>query len=79
MEVIRKYMKINNSGSLLLERLPFYDGELVEVLVLPISKANSNLSQRWYSMFKELQSNKSSDEISDNDILEEISNYRKGV
>jgi hypothetical protein len=77
MDVIRKYMKVDISGSLLLEGLPFSDGELVEVLVLPMNENQSDLTKRWFSMFKQLQSRDNSIRISDNEILDEIENFRK--
>jgi len=77
MDVIRKYMNVDISGSLLLEGLPFSDGELVEVLVLPMNENQSDLTKRWFSMFKQLQSKDNSIRISDNEIFDEIENFRK--
>lgn len=79
MDVIRKYMKVESSGSLLLEGLPFSDGELVEVLVMPMNENQGELSKRWLTIFKQLQSRDTSIKISENEILEEIENFRKGL
>jgi len=79
MNVIRKYLKVESSGSILLEGLPYSDGELVEVLVMPMNENQVELSKRWLTIFKQLQSKDSSIEISENEILDEIDNFRKDL
>ncbi len=78
MDVVRKYMKVKSSGVLFLEGLPFSDGELVEVLVLPLKENRNELLKEWNTMFKYLHSRDISIKLTDNDIVDEIENFRKG-
>lgn len=79
MEAVRKYVKVDYSGKLTLEGLPFNSGEYVEVLIMPINSSRLELARNWKSLFKSIQNTDESKEISDNEIIDEINNFRKGL
>jgi len=76
MEAIRTYTQINDYGNIILENLPFKKGELVEILVIPTKSNRFNLSDKWELLFKDIQSNEASKSITDEDIENEIMEYR---
>jgi len=76
MEAIRKYATIDENGKITLEGLPFQNGDFVEILIFSTKKSNEELTNRWKVFFKEIQSNELSKKITDDDIFEEIRQYR---
>lgn len=78
MNAVRKYTTIADSGILTLENLPFERGEQVEVLVFSHSSTKENIKEKWMSSFRSVQDNPASKLISEEEIQEEITNYRLG-
>ena len=76
MEAIRKYATIDENGKITLEGLPFQNGDFVEILIFSTKKSNEELTNKWKVFFKEIQSSELSKKITDDDIFEEIRQYR---
>jgi len=76
MDAIRKYATVDENGRITLEGLPFKNGDFVEILIFSNPKSTQDLSERWKVFFKEIQSNKISESISDEDIEFEIQEFR---
>ncbi len=79
MNAVRTYAQINDFGNIVIGNLPFKKGELVEVLLFPTQNENSNLIEEWKLLFKDIQSNETSELIRNEDIIFEINDYRNSL
>lgn len=78
METVRTYAQINESGNLILENLPFSKGEFVEVLVFSSKNETNSTVEAWKKLFKNIQKNPASMDITDEIIQDEIYKFRVG-
>jgi hypothetical protein len=79
MNAVRTYAQINDLGNIVIGNLPFKKGELVEVLLFSMQNKNSNLIDEWKLLFKDIQSNDTSELIQNEDIIFEINDYRNSL
>jgi hypothetical protein len=73
----RTYVEIDASGRVVLEHLPFRAGALVEVLVVDQGTEGADV-ESWRAFFKHIQGLPQSQPITDEDISQEIDDYRSG-
>lgn len=76
MQAYKTFLTIQNPNQVVLNNLPFRQGQQVEILVL----ANDEQSQiqQLQSLFAETQSLPSAKSLSEEEILDEIRAYRSG-
>ena len=77
MTTFNTYTQIRPGGALVINDLPFTDGEMVEVLVY--KSLNYEMRKKFlYDTLRETQNLPSSKYITEEDIFEEIRLYREG-
>lgn len=76
MNSIRTFAQINNLGNIVIENLPFNKGEVVEIFIISDNKDKVNLSEQWKFLFNSIRKNINSELISEEDIRNEINDYR---
>lgn len=76
MQAYRTYARVQASGELALEQLPFAPGSLVEVLVVGAERSTVEREQEWGRLMQTVQSLPQVQRISDADIAAEVNAVR---
>lgn len=76
MQAYKTFVTIQNPNQVVLNNLPFKEGQQVEILVL----ANDDQSQiqQLKSLFSETQSLPQAQSLTEEEILDEVATYRSG-
>lgn len=78
MQAYKAYLTIQNPNQVVLNNLPFKEGQKVEILVLANDESSQDQIQILKSLFKETQSLTLIKSLSEEEILDEIKAYRSG-
>ena len=79
MNAYKTYVRIDTSGRVVLNRLPFREGTLVEVLVVDQSHQPAERAESWKALMDHVQELPQSKAITDTTIAAEIEAQRKGL
>jgi hypothetical protein len=77
MNAYQTYLTIDNSQQVVLSNLPFAVGTKVEIKIQVVDEKRLAAANQLKSLFKEIQSLPSSQEITEEEIREEIDAYRR--
>jgi hypothetical protein len=78
MNTYQTYLTIDNSQQVVLSNLPFAVGTKVEIKIQVVDEKRLAAANQLKDLFKEIQSLPSSQEITEEEISEEIDAYRRG-
>lgn len=78
MNTYKTYVRIDATGRLVLEGLPFPEGSLLEVLVVDQSRQPEERAESWRALMRYVQSLPESKRITDEEISAEIDAQRSG-
>lgn len=78
MNTYKTYVRIDATGRLVLEGLPFPEGSLLEVLVVDQSRQPEERAESWRALMRHVQSLPESKRITDEEISAEIDAQRSG-
>ena len=79
MNAYKTYVRIDTSGRVILNGLPFREGALVEVLVVEQSHQPAERVESWKALMEHVQGLPQSEAITDATIAAEIDAQRKGL
>jgi len=77
MNAYQTYLTIDNSQQVVLSNLPFAVGTKVEIKIQVVDEKRLAAANQLQSLFKEIQSLPYSQEITEEEISEEIDAYRR--
>ncbi|MBS4095432.1 MAG: hypothetical protein KGZ83_01170 [Sulfuricella sp.] len=77
MQAYKTYARVDSSGRLSLENLPFAEGALVEVLVVDPHRSAPEREESWRRLMRQVQELPQVKALSDADIADEIDAYRE--
>ncbi|MFM7447388.1 MAG: hypothetical protein ACKO24_02165 [Leptolyngbyaceae cyanobacterium] len=77
MAIYKTFITIDNPQEVVLSNLPFEAGQRVKVVILSDEDEEAIISQRFRDLFKKTQSLPEVEDITDEEILEEIDAYRQ--
>lgn len=77
MQAYKTYARVDSSGKLSLENLPFAEGVLVEVLVVDQNRSAPEREESWRRLMRQVQQLPQVQALSDDDIAAEIDAYRE--
>ncbi len=77
MQAYKTYARVDASGKLSLENLPFAEGALVEVLVVDQHRTAPEREESWRRLMRQVQELPQVQALSDADIAAEIDAYRE--
>ncbi|MBE9054477.1 MULTISPECIES: hypothetical protein [Sphaerospermopsis] len=78
MNTYQTYLTIDNSQQVVISNLPFAVGTKVEIKIHVVDEKRLAAANQLKDLFKEIQSLPSSQEITEEEICEEIDAYRRG-
>jgi hypothetical protein len=76
MKAYKTYAEVDSSGRLVLDRLPFKEGVLLEVLIVDQSMQGDEKVSSWQALMRHAQNLPQSSTITDEDIAAEIYDVR---
>ncbi|MFZ4525087.1 MAG: hypothetical protein ACOYOE_05935 [Chlorobium sp.] len=76
MNAYKTYVEVDSSGRLMLDRLPFQKGVLLEVLIVDQSMLSDENVSSWQALMRHVQNQPQSSTITDEDIAAEINDVR---
>jgi hypothetical protein len=76
MKAYKTYAEVDSSGRLVLDRLPFQEGVLLEVLIVDQSRLSDEKVSSWQALMRHVQNLPQSATITDEDIAAEINDVR---
>ncbi|MDX2043744.1 MAG: hypothetical protein SF097_21180 [Acidobacteriota bacterium] len=78
MQAYKTFVTIQHPNQIVLDNLPFKEGQQVEILVLAKDELSQPQVQQLKSLFTETQSLPQIKSLSEEEILDEIRAYRSG-
>jgi hypothetical protein len=78
MNAYRTVLTVTEPHQVVVNDLPFREGEQVEVIVLPADKNNSTLVASWEQLLKDTQSLSHIQQLTDEEIEAELAAHRSG-
>ncbi len=76
MKAYKTYAEVDSSGRLVLDRLPFQKGVLLEVLIVDQSMLSDEKVSSWQALMRHVQNLPQSSTLADEDIAAEIIDVR---
>ena len=76
MQTYKTYAEVDSSGRLVLDKLPFQKGVLLEVLLIEQTMQRDETALSWKALMRHVQNLPQSQTITDEDIVNEIEQVR---
>jgi hypothetical protein len=76
MNAYKTYAEVDSSGRLVLDRLPFQEGALLEIVIIEQSRQPEERVSSWQALMRHVQGLPQSSAFSDEDIEAEVDKVR---